>query len=147
MISGTLIEGHRLRWQGTVFSREPLTLQYRLGVEGVVAAYTAEDLGEKLKGDRQIVRSKVPLRLGHFMLFPGFVILCRPDDWEAFEEDPRQMQIIGRESLELARRTFPGVNLSHAQDHNLAEALLIAEYCRLTELGRRTMAAVKGAQR
>jgi hypothetical protein len=35
-ISGTLIEGHRLRWQGKVFSREPLTLQYRLGVEGVV---------------------------------------------------------------------------------------------------------------
>ena len=51
------------------------------------------------------------------------------------------------ESLELARRTFPGVNLSHAQDHNLAEALLIAEYCRLTELGRRTMAAIKEAQR
>lgn len=34
--SGTLIEGHRLRWQGEVQPGEPVQLRYRLGVEGDV---------------------------------------------------------------------------------------------------------------
>ena len=64
---------------------------------------SSADLGEKIKQEREIVRTKVPLRLGHFTLFPGFVILCRPDEYDAFEEDPRARQIIGREALELAQ--------------------------------------------
>jgi hypothetical protein len=60
------------------------------------------DLGEQIKADREIVRVRIPLRLGWFLLFPGFVVLCRPDDYEAFEDDPRARQIIGREALELA---------------------------------------------
>lgn len=64
---------------------------------------SAEDLGESLKGDKSIVRTKIPLRTGNFTLFPGFVILCRHDEYEAFEEDLRARQIIGRESLELAQ--------------------------------------------
>jgi hypothetical protein len=35
-ISGTLIEGHKLRWQGQVQAGEPVQLRYRLGVEGGV---------------------------------------------------------------------------------------------------------------
>lgn len=35
-VSGTLIEGHVLRWQGQVQAGVPLQLRYRLGVEGVV---------------------------------------------------------------------------------------------------------------
>jgi hypothetical protein len=60
------------------------------------------DLGEQVKADREIVRVRIPLRIGNFLLFPGFVVLCRPDDYEAFEDDPRARQIIGREALELA---------------------------------------------
>ncbi len=60
------------------------------------------DLGEKIKADREILRARVPLRLGHFLLFPGFVSLCRPDNYEEFMADPRARQIVGRESLELA---------------------------------------------
>ena len=60
------------------------------------------DLGEKVKGDKEILRVRVPLRLGHFLLFPGFVALCRPDDYEEFMADPRARQIVGREALELA---------------------------------------------
>ena len=62
-----------------------------------------EALGDKIKADKEIVRTKIPLRTGNFTLFPGFVILCRHDEYEAFEEDPRARQIIGRESLELAQ--------------------------------------------
>lgn len=61
-----------------------------------------EQLGDEIKADREVVRVRVPLRLGHFLLFPGFVSLCRPDDYEEFVEDPRARQIIGREALELA---------------------------------------------
>jgi hypothetical protein len=60
------------------------------------------DLGESIKKDKEIVRVRIPLRLGHFLLFPGFVVLCRPDEYEDFATDPRARQIIGRESLELA---------------------------------------------
>jgi hypothetical protein len=35
-VSGTLIEGHKLRWQGQVQAGEPVQLRYRLGVEGDV---------------------------------------------------------------------------------------------------------------
>lgn len=60
------------------------------------------ELGEKIRSDKEILRVRVPLRLGHFLLFPGFVVLCRPDEYEEFIGDPRARQIIGRESLELA---------------------------------------------
>lgn len=60
------------------------------------------ELSDKIKADKEILRVRVPLRLGHFLLFPGFVVLCRPDDYEEFMADPRARQIIGRESLELA---------------------------------------------
>jgi hypothetical protein len=39
-VSGTLIEGHRLRWEGEVQPGEPVQLRYRLGVEGDVAPGT-----------------------------------------------------------------------------------------------------------
>lgn len=61
------------------------------------------DLGDLIKADKEIVRTKIPLRIGNFTLFPRFVILCRHDEYEAFEADPRARQIIGRESLELAQ--------------------------------------------
>lgn len=61
-----------------------------------------QELGEMIKEDKEILRVRVPLRIGHFLLFPGFVVLCRPDDYEEFAADPRARQIIGRESLELA---------------------------------------------
>lgn len=61
------------------------------------------DLAEAIRGDRNIVRVRIDLRLGSFLLFPGFVILCRPDEFDDFVTDPRARQIIGRESLELAR--------------------------------------------
>ncbi len=63
---------------------------------------SAQELTDAIKADRRIVRVKIELRLGSFLLFPGFVILCRPDEFEDFEEDARARQIIGRESLELA---------------------------------------------
>ena len=64
--------------------------------------HSPQELGEMIKGDKEILRVRVPLRLGHFLLFPGFVVLCRPDDYEEFATDPRARQIIGREALELA---------------------------------------------
>ena len=39
-VTGTQIDGHILQWQGRVRAGEPLTLQYRLGVEGVVTPGT-----------------------------------------------------------------------------------------------------------
>ncbi len=63
---------------------------------------SAAELAEKIRADKEILRVRVPLRLGHFLLFPGFVVLCRPDEYEEFMADPRARQIIGRESLELA---------------------------------------------
>ena len=60
------------------------------------------ELGDKIRADKEILRVRVPLRIGHFLLFPGFVVLCRPDEFEEFLADPRARQIIGRESLELA---------------------------------------------
>jgi len=63
---------------------------------------SAAELGDKIKADKEILRVRVPLRLGYFLLFPGFVVLCRPDDYDEFMADPRARQIIGRESLELA---------------------------------------------
>jgi hypothetical protein len=35
-LSGTMIDGHQWQWEGRVKSGEPLTFQYRLGVESVV---------------------------------------------------------------------------------------------------------------
>ena len=70
--------------------------------ELVPESISPQDLGDKIKGDREILRVRVPLRLGHFLLFPGFIALCRPDDYQEFVNDPRARQIVGRESLELA---------------------------------------------
>jgi uncharacterized repeat protein (TIGR01451 family) len=39
-LTGTQIDGQMLRWQGHVQAGQPLTLQYRLGVEGVVTPGT-----------------------------------------------------------------------------------------------------------
>jgi hypothetical protein len=61
-----------------------------------------QELGEMLKEDKEILRVRIPLRYGHFLLFPGFVVLCRPDEYEEFAKDPRARQIVGREALELA---------------------------------------------
>ena len=61
------------------------------------------ELTDVIKADREIVRIRIHLRIGSFLLFPGFVILCRPDDYGDFESDPRARQILGRESLELAQ--------------------------------------------
>lgn len=64
---------------------------------------SAQEVGEQIKANREIVRVRIGLRLGNFLLFPGFCVLCRPDEYEDFEKDPRARQIIGREALELAR--------------------------------------------
>ena len=61
------------------------------------------EVGDAIKADRTIVRVRIELRLGFFLLFPGFVILCRPDDFDDFRTDQRARQIIGREALELAK--------------------------------------------
>jgi len=61
------------------------------------------EIGELIKADRTLVRVRIELRLGSFLLFPRFVILCRPDEFDDFVSDPRGRQIIGREALELAR--------------------------------------------
>lgn len=58
----------------------------------------------KIKERATTVRVMIKLRSGHVILFPGFVVLSRPeDDYEAFEEDPRAKQIILREAYELGR--------------------------------------------
>lgn len=64
---------------------------------------SAVEIGDQIKADREIVRVRIGLRLGCFLLFPGFCVLCRPDEYESFEGDPKAKQIIGREALELAR--------------------------------------------
>jgi hypothetical protein len=64
---------------------------------------SAAEIGDQIKANREIVRVRIGLRLGCFLLFPGFCVLCRPDEYESFESDPRAKQIIGREALELAR--------------------------------------------
>ncbi len=64
---------------------------------------SAAEIGDEIKANREIVRARIGLRLGCFLLFPGFCVLCRPDEFTDFERDPRARQIIGREALELAR--------------------------------------------
>lgn len=76
---------------------------------------SAQELGEQIKGNREIVRVRIGLRLGHVLMFPGFCVLCRPDEYEQFENDPRARQIIGREALELAR-AFGALELIVAGD-------------------------------
>jgi hypothetical protein len=39
-VTGTMIDSHQFRWQGQVQAGEPLTLQYRLGVEGAITPGT-----------------------------------------------------------------------------------------------------------
>jgi hypothetical protein len=61
------------------------------------------EIAEAIRADRTIVRVRIELRTGCMLIFPGFVVLCRPDEYDDFLEDPRARQIIGREALELAR--------------------------------------------
>lgn len=67
---------------------------------------SAMDAFTKIKEKPTTVRVKIGLRLGHLILFPGFVVLSRPDDeYGDFEEDPRARHIILREALELGRHS------------------------------------------
>jgi hypothetical protein len=72
---------------------------------GVVAPeVSAMEAFSKIKEAATTVRVKIGLRRGHFILFPGFIVLSRPDDeYEDFEEDPRARSIFLREAFELAR--------------------------------------------
>ncbi len=72
---------------------------------GLVAPETsAQDAFGRIKSAKSTVRVKVGLRTGQFILFPGFVVLSRPEDeYDDFEADPRARQIILREALEVAR--------------------------------------------
>jgi hypothetical protein len=65
--------------------------------------YAPADIADEIKADKEILRVRIGLRLGAFLLYPGFCVLSRPDEYEDFERDPRARQIIGREALELAR--------------------------------------------
>ncbi len=59
----------------------------------------------RIKEKPTTVRVRMCLRTGCFLLFPGFVVLQRPeDDYDAFEEDPRARQIILREAMEVGRQ-------------------------------------------
>lgn len=82
---------------------ELMNLDMEAWPKRVPTEISAADLGDLIKADKEIVRAKIPLRIGNFTLFPRFVILCRHDEYEAFTDDPRARQIIGRESLELAQ--------------------------------------------
>jgi hypothetical protein len=65
--------------------------------------FSPTDIADEIKADKEILRVRIGLRLGCFLLYPGFCVLSRPDDYDAFESDPRARQVIGREALELAR--------------------------------------------
>ena len=65
---------------------------------------TAQEAFGKIKEKPTTVRAKVSLRSGHLILFPGFVVLSRPDDeYDDFEEDLRAQHIILREAMEIGR--------------------------------------------
>ena len=68
---------------------------------------SAQEIGEQIKANREIVRVRIGLRLGNFLLFPGFCVLCRPDQYEDFEKDPRARHIVGREALARVRQEGP----------------------------------------
>ena len=72
---------------------------------GIVAPEASPmDVFLKIKEQGKTVRVKIRLRSGHLILFPGFIVLSRPEDeFDDFEEDPRAKQIILREAFELAR--------------------------------------------
>jgi hypothetical protein len=72
---------------------------------GFVAPETsAMEAFSRIKERATTVRVKVSLRSGHLILFPGFVVLSRPDDeYDDFVEDPRAKAIILREAIELGR--------------------------------------------
>jgi hypothetical protein len=62
------------------------------------------DAFTKIREKASTVRVKIGLRTGHLILFPGFVVLSRPEDeFDDYEEDARAKAIIQREALELAR--------------------------------------------
>lgn len=62
------------------------------------------DAFSRIKEKPSTVRVRLCLRTGCFLLFPGFVVLQRPeDDYDAFEEDPRARHIILREAMEVGR--------------------------------------------
>jgi hypothetical protein len=72
---------------------------------GLVAPETSPmDAFLRIKERETTVRVTVKLRSGHILLFPGFVVLSRPEeDFEDFTNDPRARQILLREGFELAR--------------------------------------------
>ena len=72
---------------------------------GFVAPETsAMDAFTKIKEQKATVRVKISLRMGHLILYPGFVVLSRPaDEYDEFDEDPRARHIVLREAFELAR--------------------------------------------
>src|SRR5262245_44113881 len=58
----------------------------------------------KIKEKTTTVRVTVKLAHGHLLLFPGFVVLSRPDaDFEEFTEDESAKEIALREAFELGR--------------------------------------------
>ncbi len=71
------------------------------------------------------------------------IITAYPQTWKAAFGVTADKQT----SLDVAREMFPEVDLSLKKHHNIAEALLLAEYGRQVELGRRTMAAIEEARR
>ena len=63
--------------------------------------------------------------------------MSRINKRQRFEEENEETQLLHRQktrSLEMARKMFPTLHdkLKRKKDHNRAEALLIAEYCRRT---------------
>ncbi|MCC7137932.1 MAG: hypothetical protein IT460_05820 [Planctomycetes bacterium] len=58
----------------------------------------------EIKAKPTTVRVSVKLAHGQLLLYPGFVVLSRPDaDYDEFEDDDRAKQIALREAFELAR--------------------------------------------
>jgi len=72
---------------------------------GFVAPETSPmDAFTKIKEKPTTVRVSVRLEHGQVLLYPGFVVLSRPDgDFEEFEEDENAKEIALREAFELGR--------------------------------------------
>jgi len=72
---------------------------------GFVAPETsAMDAFSKIKEKPTTVRVGIRLEHGQVMLFPGFVVLSRPEaDFEEFEDDENAKEIALREAFELGR--------------------------------------------
>jgi hypothetical protein len=72
---------------------------------GFVAPETSPmDAFSKIKEKPTTVRVSIRLEHGHLLLYPGFVVLSRPEsDYEEFEEDERAKEIALREAFEIGR--------------------------------------------